>query len=448
MEKVKTRGEVFTPSFVIDEILDLVGYNGKKIINKHIIDNSAGNGNFIIKIINRYCETFLSYQNDLKKLRKNLEKYIHAIEIDENNFNELLKRSNDIVKNFGIFSLNWDFLNKNTLFVNNYEKKMDFVVGNPPYVRVHNISKNELSIIKNMSFSKKGMTDFYIVFFELGLKMLKKNGILGYITPNSFFYSKSGYLLRTFMMKSKQLVYLKDYGHKQIFSRITTYSAISIFNKKNKKKWFWFVENNKKRKIIYSKQFIFDKKFKVIENKIKVKNGLATLNDGIFIKNNFSDKIRKIKVYKASNGEFKEIVWPYGKKGELLNFTSLNEETRKYLSSKKQLLEGKSHIWYSYGRNQGIKDISKPKIAVSNLLSSKKKCKTQFLKPNQGIYSGLYVINFKNSKSVIKQIQSESFLNFVRTLRKYKNGGYYTFSSKDLEYFLNLNQVCLEKQRY
>ncbi|MEJ3568453.1 Eco57I restriction-modification methylase domain-containing protein [Ureaplasma parvum] len=67
---------------------------------------------------------------------------------------------------------------------------MDFVIGNPPYVRIHNLIK-EPNLIKNYLFSNKGMTDLYIIFYEIGIKMLNKNGILCYITPSSFFYKFS-----------------------------------------------------------------------------------------------------------------------------------------------------------------------------------------------------------------------------------------------------------------
>lgn len=33
--------------------------------------------------------------------------------------------------------------------------------------------------------------------------------------------------------------------------------------------------------------------------------------------------------------------------------------------------------------------------------------------------------------------KTEEFLNYVKALKKYKSGGYYTFSSKDLENYLN-----------
>jgi adenine-specific DNA-methyltransferase len=62
---------------------------------------------------------------------------------------------------------------------------MDFVVGNPPYVRVHNLG-NYYELVKKFSFSQAGMTDLFIVFFEVGLNMLNNNGKMCYISPTSY----------------------------------------------------------------------------------------------------------------------------------------------------------------------------------------------------------------------------------------------------------------------
>jgi transposase len=63
-----------------------------------------------------------------------------------------------------------------------YDNQMDFVIGNPPYVRVHNLDDSYDSV-KSFSFANGGMTDLYLVFFEKGFQMLKPGGKLCYITP-------------------------------------------------------------------------------------------------------------------------------------------------------------------------------------------------------------------------------------------------------------------------
>ena len=91
---------------------------------------------------------------------------------------------------------------ENTLTVKRFNGKMDFVVGNPPYVRVHNLDES-LDLTKTFSFAQDGMTDLYIVFYEIGLKMLNEKGVLGYITPSSYFNSLAGsYMRKTFVSEN------------------------------------------------------------------------------------------------------------------------------------------------------------------------------------------------------------------------------------------------------
>ena len=48
-EKIRSKniGQVFTPQYLVEEMLDYAGYKNTAIIEKHIIDNSCGDGAFL-----------------------------------------------------------------------------------------------------------------------------------------------------------------------------------------------------------------------------------------------------------------------------------------------------------------------------------------------------------------------------------------------------------------
>jgi adenine-specific DNA-methyltransferase len=55
-----------------------------------------------------------------------------------------------------------------------------------------------------------------------------------------------------------------------------------------------------------------------------------------------------------------------------------------------------------------------------------------------GVYSGLYIISPTIDYKEIKQaLLSDEFVTYISLLGKYKSGGYYTFSSKDIKAYLN-----------
>lgn len=58
------------------------------------------------------------------------------------------------------------------------------------------------------------------------------------------------------------------------------------------------------------------------------------------------------------------------------------------------------------------------------------------VKAGEGVFGGLYLASDLPVEHFEKALRNDEFLGFVRSLGKYKNGGYYTFSSTDLGRFL------------
>ena len=186
----------------------------------------------MIQIVDRYCKDFLKRNDNLSELKKQLETYIHAIEIEKEELNVCSSRCEKVANLYNIYDVNWDFINADTLSEKRYERKMDFVIGNPPYVRVHNLN-DDFESVKNFEFGNGGMTDLYIVFYEIGIRMLNSNGILCYITPSSFFTSVAGTNMRKFLNEKLWLESICDLKHFQPFNAIT-YTTIVCINKTKK----------------------------------------------------------------------------------------------------------------------------------------------------------------------------------------------------------------------
>ena len=52
----KSKGRVYTPDYIVGNILDMAHYIDANIFEKHVIDNSCGDGAFLCEIVNRYCK--------------------------------------------------------------------------------------------------------------------------------------------------------------------------------------------------------------------------------------------------------------------------------------------------------------------------------------------------------------------------------------------------------
>lgn len=462
MTETKTRGRIYTPDYIVNTMLDFCGYSGQDILGKHVIDNSCGDGAFLVEIISRYCAAFLVRSDNKKQLSIELETYIHGIEIDGDEHLKCLANANDAAAEFGIKDVEWDIICGDTLAVDKYNGRMDFVVGNPPYVRVHNLENYDM--VKGHRFAAAGMTDLFIVFFEIGLKMLREGGRMCLITPSSWLGSKAGETLRRYVSLNRNLSALIDLGHFQPF-KATTYTLISLFRKGEVfDRVAYFKYDGAARQEVFvdniaygdleigGRFYISDTRSLHQLNEIRttpvprrvvVKNGFATLADKVFIGVENLDGL-VIDVIKASTGKWTKAVYPYDDKGKPLCPKTLMGFPKTYeylLSHKEELPNGKKaendETWFLYGRTQALLDVSKEKISVNTTVSTVNSIKLNEVGKGKGLYSGLYILTSESFETIRGILLSENFIEYVASLKGYKSGGYYTFSSKDLEQYIN-----------
>lgn len=463
MTEAKTYGRVYTPTYLVQLILDHTGYTSYEcIIAKHIIDNSCGDGAFLTEIVNRYCKMF---DGNVEELKQHLQTYIHGIEIDATEHTKCVNNLNKVAYQYGIVDIKWDVICADALSVSAYNSKMDYVVGNPPYVRVHNL-ESSYDLVKSYRFANGGMTDLYLVFFEIGFNMLKPNGQLCYITPSSWLSSVAADNMRKYILSTNSLTSLIDLEHFQAFEKITTYTLISHFqNNHNSSSFDYYAYDGKYNKynfvdrldlcdihidscfyIGHSKELEILRKIKTTKcpKYVSVKNGFATLADAVFIGDNIPESPITIRAIKSSTGKWYKCLFPYNEYGKPLAEDIIfgnNEVKSHLLTHKATLLKGRAETegWYLYGRTQALADVYREKLSVNSLVRTKKDLKLVELSSGEGIYSGLYVTtNVSIQWSDIKNILcSDRFIDYVKLLKKYKSGGYYTYNSKDVEQFIN-----------
>ncbi len=463
MHKEKNLGQIFTPEYLVRDILDIANYQtSSDILGKHVIDNSCGDGAFLVEVVQRYYNAAKKAGIGMAVIKRELETFIHGIELDDQAYRSCIENLDETAKALSLPKISWDVKHTNTLDVSIYDGKMDYVVGNPPYVRVHNL-EDEFSRVKQYSFCSTGMTDLYLVFYEIGLKMLREGGRLCYIAPSSWFNSLAGQNMRKFVSKSGWLREIVDLEHVQPFNA-TTYTAIVLFEK-SQGKGFKYKTYKGPGSVVMIDQLdfaecYFDNAFYLgdketlrvcreikkgrFQEYVQVKNGFATLADDVFISDSFPFKSMIIPVIKASTGKWRKAFYPYDRNGKpLRRMDVFSVKSRsEYLNKRKNsLLKGKKESecpdWYLYGRTQALKDVWVNKYAINTVVKNISTIKFNRVEPGSGVYSGLYILSDVSEADIRDALLSEDFIKYVQVLRKYKSGGYYTFSSKDVKQFLN-----------
>jgi hypothetical protein len=215
-------GEVFTPMFLVNEMLDKLP---KEVwLNKNLkwFDPAAGMGNFPIAIYLRLMTSLEKVIPD-KALRKKhiLENMLYMSELNKKNVMIITK----------IFDINNKYklnIYKGDSLILDIEKtfkvnKFDIIVGNPPY------NKSKLNSLKG-GYGGRSLWDIFVV--KSLDDWLIENGYLLFIHPPS--WRKPEHYLWDILSK-KQLLYLKTYSKKDGYSMFKCSTLVDYYVLENKK---------------------------------------------------------------------------------------------------------------------------------------------------------------------------------------------------------------------
>ncbi|KAA6330715.1 Type IIS restriction enzyme Eco57I, partial [termite gut metagenome] len=302
----KANGKVPSPNFLVKTTLDLAGYQGQKILQKHVIDNSCGEGNFLVEIMRRYCLAFFEVNQDEKQLKYELETYLHGVEIDHLQVYNCRVNLNIALREFSLIWVKWDLWDEDATKVKFFNGKMDYVFANPPYVRSRYFSI-DTSHYANFRYAQQGNSDLYLIFYEIGIEMLNETGVLGYISPCSIYNSLAGSAFRRDILELKLLSKVVNFEHYQWF-KVATYTTIMILDRLHRDELMDYYRFNPKTLQLYLKDqlsysqiaidgiiYLGDKvnlalikeiieTSKSVLPKLLVKNGIATTCDRFFVR--------------------------------------------------------------------------------------------------------------------------------------------------------------------
>lgn len=177
----------------------------------------------------------------------------------------------------------------------------DVVIGNPPYVRVQNLDKNSVKYFEQMYSTATGKFDIYVLFNELGVKILRNLGLMSFIQPHRFINADFGKGLRHFFESNQFLKQIISFSDIDIFEGATTYTAIFLIEKKEHDFLFYKEYKNVKptyiaenlqllneKDFIKSRYLSIDKNWEFIDknelnllNKIRLNNKLSDISVNI-----------------------------------------------------------------------------------------------------------------------------------------------------------------------
>ncbi len=486
-------GAIYTPqkirTFIVSEAFKKIDSIDETI---KISDIAMGCGGFLFnssielkdRTGNTYSEIFKNniFGLDIQEYAVNRTKLLLSL---------LALQSGEDIENFefNLFrgdSLDFDWTTKISAF-----NGFSIILGNPPYVCARNLDLETKEKLKNWEVCKSGNSDLYIPFFQIAIENLDCNGILGFITMNSFFKSLNGRALRDYFQRKELAISIIDFGSEQIFKSKNTYTCIC------------FIENRKQDFIEYkqyeSKYLMGKQSFKKInygildskkgwnlkDNKTiskiestgipfgelyQTRHGIATLKNDIYIfrpvdedKNFFY--LQNGSLYKIEKDICKDIVnsnklsreislnrlkekviFPYNQqeKPKLLDEKFIKEnfpEAYKYLQNKRKILaerdkgKGNYENWFAFGRTQSLEKIQ------NKMFFPKYSDRTPNFIINSDddllFYNGLAVVGSSETEmKIIKKImESNIFWYYIKTTSKPYSSNYYSLNGNYIKNF-------------
>jgi adenine-specific DNA-methyltransferase len=483
-DQKKLFGQVYTPRHIVEKILTDSEFYAADLTNKTILDPACGDGRFLVVVVEHIVKT--TPPEALVSTLLN----VHGWDIDPEALSLCRQNLDELVAPLAI-KVNWNLARQDALRQINSGNRFDFILGNPPYIRIQHLPLVQRKFIQtHYSFCQNGSTDAYVAFFQLASLLLKENGVCAFITPNSYFGSQTGKQLRTYFQENQNLKIITNYGSIPVFNNASTYPAITVFGKTKASSFryelckstdFQYIDREIPfLEIQRADQWQLSLTQTVLSNGqrlgdiSRISVGITTLADGYYLFSILSENGSLVKaqsksgatielerdilkpIVKASRLKTSDdpvteyVLFPYTKdaagKHRIIPEDVLKEKfphTFSYLLKVKPALDRRDNgkpnavAWYAFGRAQGLDSSFGKKIVFSpmNLYPNF----VLYENPEATMYSGYFIKYDGDYDALLEQLNSQRMADFIAVSGRDFQGGYKGYNKKVVENFIVTN---------
>jgi adenine-specific DNA-methyltransferase len=228
-------GEVFTREWVVDLILDLVGYTADRDLAGLVaVEPACGTGAFLGPLVRRLSASCRAHGRSLTDARHALQAY----DLLGRNIGEARNLTRHLLVADGWSDQQVDEVLGSWLRVDDYllspheDNSTDFVVGNPPYIRLEEIPDARMRAYRETCQTMTGRSDIYVGFFEVALRSLRPSGRLGFICADRWMRNQYGRQLRHLVSGRFAVELVMSMHDVDAFEeRVSAYPAITVISR-------------------------------------------------------------------------------------------------------------------------------------------------------------------------------------------------------------------------
>jgi adenine-specific DNA-methyltransferase len=221
-------------------ILDLVGYCADRdLVAMKAVEPACGSGAFLVAMIERLMDSARLHGRDLKEAQAALvatDLVPRNVATSQAMARETLQsggmRRNVAEKLAEAWVRQGDFLLEPPA-----ERSVDYVVGNPPYVRLEAVPRDRSEAYRLACKTMGGRADVYIGFYEHGLRALRDGAALGFICADRWMRNAYGARLRTMISEEWAVeTVISMTGVDAFEDEVNAYPAITILRRESQTK--------------------------------------------------------------------------------------------------------------------------------------------------------------------------------------------------------------------
>lgn len=224
-------GVVFTPEYIANYILaQTIPSPCSK--NYRLIDPACGSGSFLLPAAEQL------HRISGKPMREIISNHLYGIDIraDQTRRIKLLLTLLSLQVDKSAEGLEFHLATADSLDCDWTQlfgcSDFDSIVGNPPYLNTHAISKQESERLKKgFHTTRRGTFNLFYAFIEQSLHFLSEGGAVGFIIPNNYLSISSAQELRKLLGERRAVSKVIDFGENLVFEPIHTYSSLLFLNK-------------------------------------------------------------------------------------------------------------------------------------------------------------------------------------------------------------------------
>ncbi|WP_035558469.1 Eco57I restriction-modification methylase domain-containing protein [Hymenobacter sp. IS2118] len=244
-------GAVYTRAWVVELLLDLAGYAApRNLVDARAVEPSAGEGAFLLPMVARLLDScrkqgrpwldcldsVRAYDVDAAALRQCRRKLLGLLQ--EAGVSDT---DAEVLLNAWLVEADYLLLVGRTtpgaarppqLFDEAAPAGVDFVLGNPPYVRVESIPEPLNAQYRQLFPTMRGRADLYVGFYEAALRQLNPSGVCAFICADRWMVNQYGETLRRYITSGFAVETLIEMHHTAAFEEeVSAYPAISVIRK-------------------------------------------------------------------------------------------------------------------------------------------------------------------------------------------------------------------------